>query len=105
MRTPIFVLSLLLWQSSVDTILERYIRIVGGRDALSRITTRVTKGEIVTAAGRIPWEARFTGVQGQYGTYRVEGNKVIRKIVSAADARNEGPEDTLEFRIEGDLDH
>jgi len=57
MRTPIFVLSLLLWQSSVDTILERYIRIVGGREALSRITTRVTKGEIVTAAGRIPWEA------------------------------------------------
>ena len=41
-------------------------------------------------------------MQGQYGTYRVAGNKLTRKIVSAADPANEGREAVSEFRIEGD---
>ena len=42
-------------------------------------------------------------LQGQYGTYRVTGNKLTRKIVSAASPDNEGRESTADFRIEGDL--
>jgi len=41
-------------------------------------------------------------LQGQYGTYRVAGNKLTRKIVSAASPDNEGRETTSDFRIEGD---
>ena len=41
-------------------------------------------------------------MQGQYGTYRVQGNKVIRKIVAAANPNNEGNETTSDFRIAGD---
>lgn len=44
----------------------------------------------------------YQGVQGQYGTYRVDGNKLIRHIVSAANANNEGRDVTTEFKIEGD---
>ncbi len=42
-------------------------------------------------------------VQGQYGTYRVEGNKLIRKTISAALPTNEGRESTNEFRLDGDM--
>lgn len=42
-------------------------------------------------------------MQGQYGTYRVDGNKLIRKSISAANPNNEGRETTQEFRLEGDI--
>ena len=42
-------------------------------------------------------------MQGQYGTYRVEGNKLIRKTIAAAQPNNEGRETTADFRIEGDI--
>ena len=42
-------------------------------------------------------------LQGQYGTYRVAGNKLTRKILSAANPDNEGRESTVDFRIEGDV--
>jgi hypothetical protein len=45
---------------------------------------------------------RYRGVQGQYGTYVVQGNKLIRKTVSAAAPINEGREITAEFKVEGD---
>ena len=41
--------------------------------------------------------------EGQYGTYRIEGNKVTRTIASAMDPNNEGRETTSEFRIDGDI--
>jgi hypothetical protein len=41
-------------------------------------------------------------MQGQYGTYRIEGNKLIRRAISAANPTNEGVEVASEFRIEGD---
>jgi hypothetical protein len=41
-------------------------------------------------------------LQGQYGTYRVEGNKLIRMSISAANPNNEGLESTSEFRVDGD---
>jgi hypothetical protein len=41
-------------------------------------------------------------MQGQYGTYRIEGNKLIRRAVSAANPTNEGVEIVSEFRIDGD---
>ena len=41
-------------------------------------------------------------LQGQYGTYRVAGNKLTRRIISAALPDNEGRESTADFRIEGD---
>ena len=44
----------------------------------------------------------YQGVQGQYGTYRVDGNKLIRHIVSALNPNNEGRDVTTEFKIEGD---
>lgn len=42
-------------------------------------------------------------LQRQYGTYRVEGNKLIRKAISAAVPTNEGRESTREFRVDGDM--
>ena len=41
-------------------------------------------------------------LQGQYGTYRVAGNLLTRKIISAANPNNEGRENSAEFRIQGD---
>jgi hypothetical protein len=41
-------------------------------------------------------------MQGQYGTYRIEANRLMRKVLSAADPNNEGRETTVGFRIEGD---
>lgn len=42
-------------------------------------------------------------LQGQYGTYRVAGSKLTRKIISAAAPDNEGRESTTDFRTEGDM--
>lgn len=41
-------------------------------------------------------------LQGQYGTYRVAGNKLTRRTISAASPNNEGRESETDFRIEGD---
>jgi hypothetical protein len=41
-------------------------------------------------------------VQGQYGTYRIEGKKLIRKSISAANPNNEGLEATSDFRVDAD---
>jgi hypothetical protein len=41
-------------------------------------------------------------LQGQFGTYRIVGNKVIRQVVSAGNPINEGREVTMEYRVEGD---
>jgi hypothetical protein len=41
-------------------------------------------------------------LQGQYGTYRVAGNKLTRRTISAALPDNEGRENASDFRIEGD---
>ena len=45
---------------------------------------------------------RYRGVQGQYGTYVVRGNKLTRKTGSAANPINEGREISSEFKVEGD---
>ena len=41
-------------------------------------------------------------MQGQNGTYRVQGGKLTRKIAVAAFPANNGRESILDFRIEGD---
>ena len=41
-------------------------------------------------------------IQGQFGTYRVAGSTMTRKILSAANPNIEGQEGTVEFRIQGD---
>jgi hypothetical protein len=41
-------------------------------------------------------------MQGQFGTYKVTGNTVVRNIVSAADPNNEGIESKSEFKVVGD---
>ena len=41
-------------------------------------------------------------LQGQYGTYRVAGSKLTRRVIAAALPDNEGRETTSDFRIEGD---
>jgi hypothetical protein len=42
-------------------------------------------------------------MQGQYGTYRVDGNKLTRRIISAADPNNEGRDAAQEFKVDGDV--
>ena len=42
-------------------------------------------------------------MQGNSGTYRVEGTRLTRKIITAAAPVNEGRETTTDFRIEGDV--
>lgn len=39
---------------------------------------------------------------GNYGTYKVEGNKMIRHRIAAINPLNEGTDLTQEFRFEGD---
>jgi hypothetical protein len=41
-------------------------------------------------------------LQGQYGTYRVDGKNLVRRTIAAASPNNEGRELTSEFRVEGD---
>src|SRR5262245_8377411 len=45
----------LLFYQMVDSVLDRYIDSVGGRQAMERIETRITRGAIVTSAGSIPF--------------------------------------------------
>ena len=63
------------------------------RQKLQKVISEMTREELIE---------RFQGMQGQYGTYRVEGNKLIRKVQAAANPNNEGTENTSEFRVEGD---
>lgn len=42
-------------------------------------------------------------MQGQSGTYHVEGTRLIKKALTAASPANEGREFTSDFRIEGDM--
>ena len=42
-------------------------------------------------------------VQGQSGTYRISGGKLVRKTLSAVDPNNEGREGASDFRVEGDV--
>ena len=64
-----------------------------GRAKSQKPTAEMTKEEL---------QERFQ-MQGQYGTYRVDGNKLIRKTIAAALPTNEGREITSEFRVEGDI--
>lgn len=41
-------------------------------------------------------------MQGQYGTYTVNGSKVVRRTLNAADPNNVGRETTVDFGIQGD---
>ena len=42
-------------------------------------------------------------MQGNYGTYQVKGNQLLRNIVAAAAPQNTGQQQSLEFRIDGDV--
>jgi hypothetical protein len=64
----------------------------GGRPRLQKPRDEMTKEEL--------WER--SNLAGQYGTYRISGNKLMLNVVSAADPLNEGLEITQEFRVDGD---
>src|SRR5262245_8193405 len=72
-----------------------YIQFVApaNRQRIPKPLPQMTKEELTT---------RVKGVEGQPGTYRLEETRHIRNDVSAHDPRNEGREDTFEFRIECD---
>ena len=65
----------------------------GGRAKIQKPRSRMTREELLERSN----------LQGQYGTYRVVGNKLILHVVAAADPLNEGLEITQEFRIEGNV--
>jgi hypothetical protein len=46
--------------------------------------------------------AERSRMQGQYGTYKVTGNTVVRNVVSAANPNIEGIESKSEFKVVGD---
>jgi hypothetical protein len=41
-------------------------------------------------------------MQGQQGTYKIAGNKLMKHVVTAADPNNDGRDITDEFRVQGD---
>ena len=63
-----------------------------GRPKLTTPTAEMTREQLAE---------RFR-MQGQYGTYRVNGNTLVRTIVSAADPNNEGRESSFEVKVVGD---
>ena len=63
------------------------------RKKIDKPTAELTKDEMVDRLR----------MQGQSGTYRLEGPKLIKKVVTAAAPSNEGREFTSDFRIEGDM--
>ena len=65
----------------------------GGRAKIQKPRDQMTREELLERSN----------LQGQYGTYRVAGNKLILHVVSAADPLNEGLEITQEFEVDGDL--
>jgi hypothetical protein len=64
----------------------------GGRAKIQKPRDQLTKEELVERSN----------LAGQYGTYRISGNKLMLNVVSAADPSNEGLELTQEFRVDGD---
>lgn len=67
-------------------------RAATGRSKIQTPRTEMTKEQL----------AERSNLAGQYGTYRVAGNKLTRRIVSAADPNNEGRDVSGDFRVEGD---
>ena len=65
----------------------------GGRPKIQTPRDQMTREELVERSN----------LQGQYGTYRVAGNKLILHVTSAADPLNEGLEITQDFRVDGDV--
>ena len=63
-----------------------------GRSKLTTPTTEMTREQLAE---------RFQ-MQGQYGTYKVTGNTLIKNSVSAANPNNEGVELKSEFKVVGD---
>ena len=45
---------------------------------------------------------QFGGVRASYGTYKVSGNKLTRRLTAGVNPGNEGAEAVQQFRIEGD---
>lgn len=45
---------------------------------------------------------QFGGVRGSYGSWKVEGSKLIRLAIAASEPAVEGKQGTADFRIEGD---
>jgi hypothetical protein len=45
----------------------------------------------------------FGGVRGSYGTWKVEGAKLIRQSRAAVEPAAEGKQASADFRIEGDI--
>jgi hypothetical protein len=70
------------------------IGIPKGRPKLEKPANQLTEAE---------FRARFTGVQGQHGTYTVSGNRVTRQAIAAVNPNNEGVQQVLEFKIEGNM--
>jgi hypothetical protein len=68
------------------------IGIAKGRPKLDKPANQLTEAE---------FRARFTGVQGNHGTYTVSGNRITRQAIAAINPANEGTQQVLEFRIEG----
>jgi len=64
-----------------------------GRNKTDKPIAELTKDEMVDRLR----------MQGNSGTYRVEGTRLTRKIITAAAPVNEGRETTTDFRIEGDV--
>ena len=63
-----------------------------GRPKLTTPTAEMTR-ELLAERSRM---------QGQYGTYKVNGNKLVQNVVSAADPNNEGRESSVDFKVVGD---
>ncbi len=63
-----------------------------GRAKLQKPTAEMTREELLD---------RYR-MQGQYGTYRIDGTRLIRMSIAAANPNNEGREFTYEFRVDGD---
>lgn len=72
----------------------RYVQFTAAADRknIDKPTAEMTKDELVDRLR----------MQGQYGTYRVAGGRLTRKIVIAAFPPNNGRESTSDFRVEGD---
>jgi len=68
--------------ASVDTILARYIRAIGGQAAVERVVSRVSKGSLVAAGESAPMEI-----------YEKAPDKFLRILESPASGRSEGAYD------------
>jgi hypothetical protein len=62
------------------------------RKKIDKPTAEMTKDELVDRLR----------MQGQFGTYRIQGTQLVKKIVAATGPSNVGREATLDVRVEGD---